>query len=323
MTAEVKLPPVPALIDYFVQQFDTLWRAMGRHSSAEELATFRGVLLTQLQGAWTASQYSKVTVTYSTDVAPNPRLKWNVSVLLSSLSDVYERWALSLEAPHFGTHADTKLLQVARSLGLPAQVAILDIGAGSGRNTFALSRAGFPTDALEVAPSFANLLREEASKQGLKVRVFEGNLFDSSIPIPANRYRMLVLAEVASHFRNVASFRALFQRAAKLLRPGGLLVLSAFLAKPGYEPDALARQLSQVRWCSLFTRGDLNEASAGEPFELLSDESVADFEREHLPAEHWPPTGWFEAWASGQDIYDLPGTRTGCELRWLVYRRST
>jgi SAM-dependent methyltransferase len=322
VTAQVNVPPIPALLDHYVRLFDGLWTAVGRSCSAEELETFKGVLQTKLQGAWNASQYSKITVSYATDVAPNPGLKWNVTVVLSSLSDVYENWAQTREAPHFGTHPDAKVLSLARSLGKPAQVPILDIGAGPGRNTLPLAREGFPTDAIEVAPTFAAMLREEAKAARLPVRVFEGNLFDTSIGVPVSRYRMLVLAEVASHFRNVASFRALFQRAAKLLKSGGLLVFSAFLADDGYEPDAIARQLSQVRWCSLFTRGDLAEGLADEPFELVSDESAAAFEKANLPASHWPPTGWFETWSSGLDIFDLPAGKSACQLRWLVYRRT-
>jgi len=320
--AEVKLPPLPALVDHFVSLFDQVWKAVGRHCSAEELAEFRAVLEAKLQATWNVSQYSKVVVTYETDVAPNPRLKWSVGVEVLNLSDAYESWLRTREAPYFGVHADTKVQELARSLGKPAQVAILDVGAGSGRNTFALAGEGFPTDGLEIAPTLASMLREEASKQRLPVRVFEGNLFDFSLALPLNRYRMIVLAEVASHFRGMLNFRGLFQRSAKLLRPGGLLVFSAFLAHEGCEPSPLARQLSQVRWCSLFSREDLREALSGEPFELVSDESVSEVEKRNLPAEHWPPTGWFESWAAGRDLYDLPSDESACELRWLVYRRT-
>ena len=58
------------------------------------------------------------------------------------------------------------------------------------------------------------------------------------------------------------------------------------------------------------------------PFERVTDESVLEFEHEHLPAEAWPPTGWFVPWVAGQDLFDIPENRSPVELRWLSYRRT-
>jgi SAM-dependent methyltransferase len=177
---------------------------------------------------------------------------------------------------------------------------------------------------VELAPALAAVLREELQKQGLAdVRVFEGDILDPNLEIPAKRYRLVVLAEVvASHFRDAAQLRRLFESAQKVLAPGGLLVFSAFLTSDGYKPDAAARELSQVFWCCLFTRRELADATAGLPFERVSDESVSEFEHEHLPESAWPPTGWFAEWTGGQDLFDLPEGHPPMELRWLVYRLS-
>jgi hypothetical protein len=83
----------------------------------------------------------------------------------------------------------------------------------------------------------------------------------------------------------------------------------------------MARELSQVYWCNLFTRKDLADAMAELPFDRISDESVYEYEKEHLPAESWPPTGWFEEWTHGLDMFDLPRGKAPSELRWLVYRK--
>jgi hypothetical protein len=77
-----------------------------------------------------------------------------------------------------------------------------------------------------------------------------------------------------------------------------------------------------VFWCCVFTRRDLAEALEGLPFELVSDESVYEFEKANLPAAAWPPTGWFEEWTRGLDLFDLTPEKSPIELRWLVYRRS-
>jgi hypothetical protein len=134
---------------------------------------------------------------------------------------------------------------------------------------------------------------------------------------------MILLSEVvASHFRNVEQIRQLFEVAAARLSPGGVLVFNAFLSDGGYKPDDVARQLSQVLWCCLFTRHDLELASKGLPLERVVDESAAEYERAHLPEGQYPSTGWYEGWCGGQDLFDLPAERPPMELRWLVYRRG-
>ena len=37
----------------------------------------------------------------------------------------------------------------------------------------------------------------------------------------------------------------------------------------------------------------------------LSDESAHDFEKAHLPATAWPPTGWYVSWAKGRDVFEV------------------
>jgi hypothetical protein len=175
-----------------------------------------------------------------------------------------------------------------------------------------------------LAPSLAAILRDEAANEGLPVKVFEQSMFDPNLDLPEGHYRILLLAEVvASHFRTLGELRMLFQLAARALPSGGLLVFSAFLSSDGYKPDDVAREMSQVLWCNLFTRRELQEALAGEPLQLVSDESVHAYEKANLPPEEWPPTGWFETWTGGQDLFDLPAGKPPMELRWLVYRKTS
>jgi SAM-dependent methyltransferase len=200
----------------------------------------------------------------------------------------------------------------------------LDVGAGTGRNTLPLAREGFVVDALEPAGALCTILRDTVTTEQLKVGVVEGNFLDSAIELPRAQYQMLLLSEVvASHFRSVEQLRQLFEAAAQRLLPGGVLVFNAFLSDGGYKPDDVARQLSQVLWCCLFTRHDLELASKGLPFERLADEAAAEYEREHLPEGQYPSTGWYEGWCGGQDLFDLPAERPPMELRWLVYRKMS
>ncbi len=322
-SGEFSIPPVAGLLDHYTQLFMGIFAAIGRVFTAQEIDVFRAGLKKNLDQAWAISPYSKVLVSYETDTPPKTGLLWRINVVRSTVADEYDHWLKTRTPPLFGKHPDAKIFELARALGAPEEVPILDVGAGTGRNTLALARAGFPTDAVEMVPSLAAVLREEAEKESLPLRVFEGDMFDASLGIPAEHYRILLLAEVvASHFRTEAELHALFELSSRLLPPGGLLVFSAFLASDGYKPDDAAREMSQVQWCNLFTRRQLQDAMGELPFKQLSDESVQAYEKAHLAADEWPPTGWFETWTGGQDLFDLPPGKPPMDLRWLVYRKA-
>jgi SAM-dependent methyltransferase len=320
---QVVLPAIPALLDHYVQNLGTIFGTLGRPFSEEELDHVRGILKQKLDDGFKASPFAKVIVDYSTDEPPSIALSYTISHSVFTMADEYNGWVQTRTPPLFGAHPDAKLLEVARSLGTPRDVPILDIGAGTGRNTLPLAEAGFPTDAVEPAPALAQILRQEIAQKVLSSRVYEGDALDPALELPNQHYRLVVLAEVvASHFRGVAQLRQLFEVAERLLVPGGVLLFNMFLTSSGYKPDALARELSETMWCCVFTRRELDEAAAGLAFSRVSDESAYDFEHEHLPEKAWPPTGWFSEWARGQDLFDLPADKTPLELRWIAYRRS-
>jgi 2-polyprenyl-3-methyl-5-hydroxy-6-metoxy-1,4-benzoquinol methylase len=319
--AELFLPAVPGLVDHYVEGFSEGWKALGRPFTPKDTDYFRHVLSQTLRQAFEESPYSSVHVIYETDDPPKATISWKMGIRHSSLADEYAMWVAERPPPLFGHHPDAKVMNVARSLGPPSEIAVLDVGAGTGRNTIPLAKEGFRADAVELTAPLANILRQAAETQHLPIRVYEGDVFDPSSSVPPNHYRLVLLAEVVSHFRNSQQLRALFETANRLLVPGGLLLFSAFLPTRGYEPDEVAREMSQVMWSSLFTFRELQDAAGGLPFDMISDESVLDYERSHLPAEQWPPTGWFEGWAAGQDVFDLPRGECPIEVRWLTFRK--
>ncbi len=322
-TGQVALPASPALLEHYVQLLGSLFKLVGRAFSDADLARLREILARKLNEAWTASPYARVVVSYQTDEPPKTTLSYKVSVEVSTIADEYDRWVKTRTPPLFGKHPDAKVMKLAQSLGEPKDVAVLDIGAGTGRNTLPLARAGFQTDAVELAPALAQILRDDCAKEGLPVTVYEGDALAGDIELKEAHYKLVFLAEViASHIRDVAQCRTLFEGAAEVLAPGGLLAFSAFLASDGYKPDGAARELSQVLWCNLFTRKEMAEAMEGLPFERVSDESVFEYEKENADHGDWPPTGWFEEWSNGLDLFDLPQTKSPMELRWVVYRKK-
>jgi 2-polyprenyl-3-methyl-5-hydroxy-6-metoxy-1,4-benzoquinol methylase len=320
---QVRLPAVPALLDDYLRRLSVIFSAVGRAFDAGEMDELRSALEPQLRKGFEASPFAHVLVKYQTEEPPEVSLSYWITVEISTIEDEYQEWVQDRTPPLFGAHPDAKVMALAASLGAPAAVRVLDVGAGTGRNALPLARAGHPVDAVELAVPLAELLRKEVRDAGVAARVFQGDILDRSLGVPERHYRLVVLAEViASHTRTVRDLRGWFERLSELLSPGGLLVLSAFVGAEGYGPDPMIRELSQVFWCCLFSRREIKEASAGLWLEPVSDESVHDYEKTHLPPEAWPPTGWFEDWSRGRDLFDLPAEASPCELRWLVYRKK-
>ena len=54
---------------------------------------------------------------------------------------------------------------------------------------------------------------------------------------------------------------------------------------------------------------------------VAPNESVHDYERDHLPTEAWPPTNGFVPWSQGRNVFAVDPGKEPMELRWLVFRR--
>ncbi len=316
-------PAVPSLAERYTEVMHKTFALLGRVFNRDEIATIRDIVKKKCEEGFRQSPYARIIVEYGTNEPPETSLSYKVFVEESSVEAQYERWTQSRTPPLFGSMPDAKIMSLARSLGPPAESPILDIGAGTGRNTLPLAREGFPVDAIELAPTLVEILSRDAKAEDLPVRIIQGDAVAEQIDLPEPNYKMVFLSEViASHIRDVPSCRRIFEEASQSLAPGGILAFNAFMAVPTYFPDPLAREWSQVVWSVAFTQKDMKIAMEGLPFELVSDESVYEYEREHCPEEHWPPTGWFEKWSQGMDVFDLPDGKSPLELRWLVYRKT-
>jgi SAM-dependent methyltransferase len=318
----LRLPSVPALLDHYTEMLAKLFALHGRTFAPAEVETMRGLLGEKLDEGFAIARNSFVHVDFQTDEPPKSSLSYKFYVESWTIEEEYAHWAQTRPPPLFGSRPDAKVTEVASSLGPPASAPVLDIGAGTGRNTLPLARAGFPAHAVELTPALAQILRETAEKEALTVTLFEGDALSAALELPKAHYALVILCEVVSDFRDEAAVKALFARAAELLRPNGILLFNAFLPVGGYQPDLLARQLSFVLWSTIFTREELRAAGAAHGFSLVSEESVYQFEKERCPPEAWPPTSAFEEWARGVDTFDLPMSRAPVEMRWLLWKKS-
>ncbi|MGA7050279.1 MAG: class I SAM-dependent methyltransferase [Mycobacterium sp.] len=318
VTGEITLPAVPSMIDEYVKMCGGLFAAVGREFSAEELAQLRAVLEEQLAEAYSTSPRSSITISYNAPTGPT--LNYHVQAKWWTLAGAYERWISTREPPLFGTEPDARVWTLANEAAHPETHRILEIGAGTGRNALALARRGHPVDVVEITPKFADMIRSDTERESLDVRVFVRDVFSTMDDLRQD-YQLIVLSEVVSDFRAAQQLRALFELAAHCLAPGGRMVFNVFLAHGGYTPDAAAREFGQQEYTSIFTRHEMAEAAAGLPLELVADDSVYDYEKEHLPDGAWPPTSWYADWVSGIDVFPVARDQSPIELRWLVFQK--
>lgn len=322
---QVLMPCVPAMLHNCLDRIAGIFQSIGSKVDSEVVSQIPRNLAIKLQEGFDASVHSRLRFNYEPKEPPEEGLRFQLNIEVTNIAHQYKNWLENREPPLFGTHPDAKLLDVAASFGEPSQVPVLDVGAGTGRNTIPLAQVGHPVDAVELTPEFVEQIKSTAQDSGLPVRVFLGDiLHPREVRLHPAHYRLVVLAEVvASHFKDVEQLRLLLAKISDSLRSGGLLLFSMFLTVDDYEPDDLARQLSQVNWSCLFTRQDLAVAMEKLPLELVSDESVVEYEKEHLPMEAWPPTGWFVKWCQGRNLFPIrdEDSKSPMELRWILCRR--
>lgn len=317
---EVLFPAVPSMLDEYVSRCLGTFAVLGTSFTEEEIAHLRAALRGELESAFSGSSRSNVVFTY--EMPTSTAVRYHVQERWRTIEAAYDEWVATRTPPLFGTEPDSRVWNLAAESGDLAAHPILDIGAGTGRNSLALARTGLLVDAVEMSQGFAGILHESAQEEGLEnLRVIPTDM-DAAEEYMYEQYGLILLSEVVSDFRTSEQVRAVFELADRRLVPGGTLVFNAFLPKSGYVLADAAREFGQHAYTSIFTREELESAASGTTLELVSEESVYDYEKANLESEHWPPTGWYENWTSGRDVFSVRDRDSSpIDMRWLVYRK--
>lgn len=315
----IRVPAVPALLDEYVQLCGNVCATLGVWYTPENSARLRAALEVELAKAFKASPRSEVLISYQapfgTDVNFRVQADWR------TVEADYDQWVQVRPPPLFGTEPDARVLALAAEAADPSAYRVLDVGAGTGRNALALARRGHPVDAVEMTAKFAEVIVADAAGESLSVSVIQSDVFTAMEGV-RERYQLMVLSEVVSDFRTTRELRGMFELATDCLAHGGRLVFNTFLARDGYVPDDVAVQFSQQCNSMIFTRAEVAAAAAGLPFEPIADDSAYEYEKARSASDAWPPTGWFEGWAGGLDVFDVDRDDSPIELRWLVFEKT-
>ncbi|MEO8815955.1 MAG: class I SAM-dependent methyltransferase, partial [Mycobacterium sp.] len=198
MTGQLTLPAVPGMIDEYVTMCGNVFAALGVRFTTDELVHLKAALAEQLAEAYSASPRSNIIISY--DVPVGVVLNYMVRVEWQTIESAYENWISTREPPLFGTEPDARVWALAGEAADPRTFRVLDIGAGTGRNTLALARRGHPVDAVEMTQTFANGIRAAATQGALAVQVLQRDIFALVNDLHWD-YRLIVASEVVSDFR--------------------------------------------------------------------------------------------------------------------------
>lgn len=317
---EIAFPCVPSLLENYMQRIEALFLALGKPFSPAELNQIRPILTEKLQEGFQASPYSKVLFRYESAKPPGRGVSCQIITQIISIAEQCDNLTQTHSGLIFGEYPDAKVMAIADSLN-PTNSPVLEIGAGTGRNALSLARLGFSIHALDLSGNFVEQLQRSAAAEKLPIQAMQGDFLDPLIKMRHSYYKLGFLASVVPHFREVSQVRLLFAKMSDVLCSGGLLLFSAFLAAPGYNPSKVDREMAHVIDSFFLTRTELAAVMENLPLDLISDESVYEYEKKHLPTTAWPLPDWFNNWATGQRLFPLKNGKSPIELRWILCRR--
>ena len=320
---ELYLPCLPSMLDEYLKFLSDFLKLLGQNLDAAQTENLRTLIANALAEGFKNSPHANLIVSYfpaNSQTGLVGGITLNTKIQVESVAQKYHSWPDIRPEPLFGSHPDAKVIAIATELGEPPKAPILDVGAGSGRNSLPLARLGHPVDAIELTPIFAEKLSSAATAENLPINVTQGDVLDPLLRMKTYRYKLAIATEVLSHFRYPEQVRLFLGKMSDAVLSGGFILFSTFLAVDGYEPDEMAKQMSELCWSYLITRQELQAAIEGLPLEIISDESVIEYEQKHLPDSAWPPTPWFLSWASGRDLFSVQQTPP-LELRWILVKR--
>jgi protein-L-isoaspartate O-methyltransferase len=111
---------------------------------------------------------------------------------------------------------------IIKTMDLPPASRVLELGPGWGNTTLALAQMGHHVTAVDIDPSFRDLITERARRAGVEIDVRVGD-FSSAYDLGTTFDAILFFES----FHHSADHLTLLQRLDRVVAPGGMLVFAA------------------------------------------------------------------------------------------------
>lgn len=157
-------------------------------------------------------------------------------------ADLFDALYPRLLAPfHPPAHARREVGALRELLGLAQDERVLDLGCGWGRHATLLADAGHDIVGLDLSPALLRLARDEDPLRS-RLRLVAGDM--RSIPLASASFDVVLnLATSLGLFLDDGGAEAALREAARVLRPGGRLLLEGM-----HRDDVVAGFAPRVQW---------------------------------------------------------------------------
>lgn len=308
---EVSLPAAPSFTDGYVARFADSLDSLGAPLDPADLTRLRVALRDAALDLFAKDPSSTLLLRYEFG---RGKFQFEIEGTAQSVAQQFDAWLRADEPAPFGAREDAFVRDVAaRVRGEGARC--LDVGAGVGRNALPLAALGFLVHAVEPSERLRAQLVTRAAAAEVTLHITSGYLEETELDDAS--YALVVVSEVTSHLADERALGAALTRLARALAPDGRIALNAFITTPEFRPDSFAREAALVRWSSLFTRAELDDACEAAGLAVVTEADALEYETAHGDPADWPD--WYRAWAAGKDL--LPLEAPPLRLRWFELAR--